>query len=75
MNYAIVTDGIVTNIIWMLQANEVEFPGAVLIDNRPVTIGDSYAGGVFLRDNEPVLTRAEELQAYYDAMQEVLDNA
>jgi len=59
MNYALIENGTVTNIIWLYEGNAGDFPGAVPIGDRPVQIGDAYAGGVFTRDGVPVLTQLE----------------
>ena len=58
-DYSLIEDGVVTNVIWLCESNAGEFPGAVCISDRPVTIGDQYAEGVFLRDGNPVLTYEE----------------
>ena len=55
-NYALVENGIVTNIIWLCPINAGDFPNAVCVSDRPVAIGDLYADGVFTRDGEPVPT-------------------
>ena len=60
MNYALIENGIVTNIIWLLPTNADDFPDAVPMGDRPVAIGDAYADGVFTRDGAPVLTPLEE---------------
>ena len=62
VNYALVENGVVSNVIWLCPSNADEFPGAVCVADRPVTAGDLYADGVFTRDGEPVLT-FEELAA------------
>lgn len=59
MTYAIVIDGVVTNVISLLEKNASEFPNAVNVNDRPVAIGDSYDGEKFWRDGEEVLTYAE----------------
>lgn len=59
MNYALIEDGIVTNIIWLYPANADEFPNAVPLDDVPAGIGDSYDGEVFYRDGERILSYAE----------------
>lgn len=46
-NYAIVNNGVVTNVIWICPEQAAEF-GAVLIDNPEAGIGWAYQGGVFL---------------------------
>ncbi len=68
MRYAIIQNGIVTNIIVLYPGNTGDFPGAVKIDEgRPVAIGDSYADGVFARGGAPVLTADEATIAELDA--------
>ena len=70
MNYAMIENGLVTNLIWLHPGNAADFPNAVPLGDRPVGIGDSYQNGVFSRDGEPVLTYAERLEAEvaeYDA--------
>ena len=63
MNYALVNDGVVTNIIWLSDRNAHEFSGAVKLYDRPVAIGDTYEDGKFYRDGVEVLTEMEHLQA------------
>ena len=72
MNYALVEDGMVTNLIWLYPANAAEFPNAVAAGDRPVAIGDAYADGAFTRGGEPVLTAAEQMQRELDDMQAAL---
>lgn len=55
-NYALVDDGVVYNIIWMLRSNEQDFPDAVCMGDLPIRIGDTYQDGVFYHDGEPVST-------------------
>lgn len=63
MRYAIVTDGIVTNVIVLNDRNASDFPAAVKLDDRPVGIGDTYTDGKFYRDGVEVLTPMEQAQA------------
>ena len=60
MRYALIDNGIVTNIIALRSSNAADFPGAVALYDRPVGIGDSYQGGKFFRDGNEVLTADEE---------------
>ena len=60
MNYAIIENGAVANIIVGPLPDGME--GVALFD-RPVAIGDTFADGVFLRDGEPVLTDVERIAA------------
>lgn len=62
MNFAIVEDGTVTNVIWLSASNREDFPNSVCVANRAVAIGDLLIDGVFLRDGVPLLTY-EELAA------------
>lgn len=63
MRYAIVTDGVVTNIIALNDRNASDFPNAVKLGDRPVGIGDTYTDGKFYRDGVEVLTPMEQAQA------------
>jgi len=67
MNYAIVENGIVTNIISLEERNAHEFADAVPLGEIPATIGDGYVGGVFTRDGHAVLTPTEAMIAELDA--------
>ena len=59
MNYALIDNGIVTNIIWLSARNAGDFPGAVTCGERPVMIGDTYTDGMFYRGGEKVLNGTE----------------
>lgn len=63
MNYALIENGIVVNIIWLSDKNASDFPNAVKTHDRPVAIGDTYDGEKFYRDGVEVLTVAEALNA------------
>ena len=76
-NFAIVEDGIVTNIAWgMVYSMQQEYPNAVQIGDMAVRIGDAYSDGVFTRDgavveadNLTVLSqRITELETVIDAL-------
>lgn len=62
MNYALVENGIVTNIIWLNERNAGEWPGAVRLYDRMVEVGDTYDGEKFYRNSTEVLTAAEAAQ-------------
>lgn len=73
MNYAILENGVVTNVISLNPSNASEFPAAVPLNDYPVTMGDTYLNGVFFRDgtilpavNEESLTLEECLQMLAD---------
>lgn len=74
MNYALIENGIVTNIIRLSPGNAADFPGSVPMLDRPVAIGDAYVEGVFKRNGETVLTKGEKL-AQADEEIAVLDEA
>ena len=62
MTYALIEDGIVSNIISLTPQAASGFPDAIPCDDCPVQIGDVYSDGKFYRDNEQVLSYAERLQ-------------
>lgn len=68
MRYAIVADGVVTNVIALNDRNASDFPTAVKLGDRPVGIGDTYTGGKFYRDGVEVLTSVEEAEQYRTAL-------
>ena len=73
MNYALITNGVVSNIIWLYDGNAQEFPGAVKLGDRPIGIGDTYTDGNFYRDGVEVLTPLEQAQAEIDAYKAALN--
>lgn len=54
MNYALIENGVVTNIIWLSPNNAKDFPNAVYYGDIPVGVGDSYIDGKFYRDGKEV---------------------
>ena len=72
MRYAIVTDGIVTNVIALNDRNASDFPTAVKLGDRPVGIGDTYTDGKFYRDGVEVLTPMEQAQAEIETYKSAL---
>lgn len=73
MNYALIENGVVTNVIWLNPANASEFPSAVPLGDIPAAIGDTYSGGAFYRDGERVLSIAEQLAAAQAALAEIAE--
>lgn len=59
MDYALIENGVVVNLIWLHPGNAEEFPGAVALNGVPAGIGDTYDGDHFYREGERVLTYAE----------------
>ena len=60
MDFAIIEDGVVTNVIVGPLPDGMD---GVPLNGRPVAIGDAYADGAFTRGGEPVLTDAEKIAA------------
>lgn len=54
MEYALIENGIVTNIIWLHPMNADEFPKAMPIEDLPVQIGDTYDGEKFYHEGKEV---------------------
>lgn len=72
MNYALVENGVVTNIIWLNERNEAEWPNAVRLYNRMVEVGDTYDGEKFRRDGTEVLTALEATSQALDTANEAV---
>ena len=72
MNYALIENGVVTNLIWLYPANAAEFPGAVPLGDVPAAIGDTWDGERFYRDGERVLTFAERMEKDAEDMRSAL---
>ncbi len=60
MNYAIVEDGTVVN---MIVGPLPEGMDGIPVEDRPVAIGDHYSNGVFTQNGEIVMTDAERIVA------------
>ena len=73
MRYAIITDGVVTNVIILYPGNAADFPTAVPCGDVPVAIGDTYDGEHFFRDGEQVLTPLEQARKDAEDMQAALE--
>ena len=66
MNYALIDNGIVTNLIWLYSGNASDFPIAVPCGEVPVAIGDTYDGEHFFRNGvqvEQARQEAADMQA------------
>lgn len=72
MRYAIITDGVVTNVIILYPGNARDFPSAVPCGDVPVAIGDTYDGEHFFRDGVQVLTPLEQARKDAEDMQAAL---
>ena len=73
--YALVEDGIVTNIISLDSRNASDFPNAIKTADRPVAIGDTYTDGKFYRDGNEVLTPMEISENEIDSLIQALGEA
>lgn len=62
MNYALIENGVVDNIIWLYPGNADDFPNAVPMNDIPAAIGDTYTDGAFYHNGERVLTNEERMQ-------------
>lgn len=73
MNYALVENGTVVNIIWLNERNAGEWPGAVRLGERMVEVGDTYEDGRwFDRDGTEVLTALEATSQALDTANEAV---
>lgn len=58
MNYALIENETVENIIYLHPMNADEFKNAVSIGALPVQIGDTYSDGKFYRDEMEIVQNA-----------------
>lgn len=72
MNYAVMEDGVVTNIIVLYPSNAKDFPGTVPCGDVPVGIGDTWDGQDFYRDGEKVVSPLTAAWQEVQTMQEEL---
>lgn len=74
MEYALIENGIVVNLIYLHPMNVSEFPNAVPINDLSINIGDTYHDGKFYRNEEEIEIKIDAIAVYqtgYD--QAVLD--
>lgn len=72
MNYALIENGVVTNLIWLYPSNAADFPNAVPMGDIPAAIGDTWDGEHFYRNGERVLTFAEQMEKDAEDMHSAL---
>ncbi len=72
MRYAIITGGVVTNVIILYPGNAGDFPDAVRCGDVPVAIGDTYDGQDFYRDGIKVVSALAKAQQEAEDMQAAL---
>ena len=70
--YALVEDGVVTNVMVLYPPSAGDFPTAVPCGEIPAAIGDTYDGEHFYRAGERVLTALEQAQKDAEDMQAAL---
>ena len=63
MQYAVIENGAVVNVIWLDPRNAEDFPDAVPVGDVAAGIGDGYAYGAFWRDGARLLTPLEAARA------------
>ena len=77
MNYAMVENGVVTNVIWLNPCNACEFEGVYPVGDMPVAIGDVFDDGKYYRNGlqiqAPTLTDTEKLKTRADAVESAVD--
>ena len=73
MRYAIITDGVVTNVIILYSGNAADFPTAVPCGDVPVAIGDTWDGEHFYRGGDRVFTPLEQARKDVEDMQAALE--
>ena len=71
--YALVENGVVTNVMVLYPPSASEFDGAVPCGEIPVAIGDTYDGEHFYRAGERVLTALEQTRKDAEDMQAALE--
>ena len=72
MRYAIITDGVVTNVIVLYPGNARDFPSAVPCGDVPVAIGDTWDGHDFYREGARVLSPVEQARNDAEDMEAAL---
>ena len=72
MNYALIENGVVTNIIWLYPGNAADFPSAVPCRDIPAAIGDTYDGQDFYRGGIKVVSALAAAQQDAEDMQAAL---
>ena len=73
MRYAIITDGVVTNVIILYPGNAGDFQTAVPCGDVPVAIGDTLDGQDFYREGARVLSPVEQARKDAEDMQAALE--
>lgn len=72
-NYAIVENGVVTNVIVLHPLNADDFPSAVPLGDIPATMGDAYENGVFYRNGQRLRSHSEGMTAEMNDLRDALN--
>lgn len=72
MNYALIVDGRVVNVIVLHPMNADEFPNAVPVDGYAVQIGDECIDGIFYRDGAEIKSTVQLISEEKADMQAAL---
>lgn len=75
MNYALIENGIVINMIVIAPYNLSDFPSAIPVGDKPVGIGDEYRDGKFYRDGKEILSELEQTRVMLLAAEQQLTDA
>ncbi len=67
MDYALIENGLVANVIWLSPINAGDFPNAVALNGVPAAIGDRYDGAQFYREDQPLPPREETISDMHSA--------
>lgn len=72
MNYAMIKEGIVVNILSIRPEQAHEFPGCVPLNDVPAIIGDTYVDGLFYREGEQVKSLIQRLSEEVEILNIIL---
>lgn len=77
MNYALLDNGIVTNIIWINPEQQKDFPNGAPTNDLPILPGDEYKDGKFYRYGEEItpFTPAPQPEPVSDPYKDGYDQA
>ena len=70
--YALVENGVVTNVMVLYPPSAAEFAGAIPCGDLPVAVGDTYDGADFYRDGNLLVSPLAAAQAEAQTLKEDL---
>ena len=62
MDYAVIENGMIVNVVWLLPNNADDFPNVVPLGDVPAGIGDTYNGIYFYHNGKRILTELERME-------------